>query len=435
MGLCRIIDARTEDPFPFLLGRQIDRDVQAERIVAEIIEDVRRRGDAALLDSGRKFDAVGLNSILVSEQEIESAELTDAHRSAVAVAAGRIEQFHSLQLAHFTQGLEPQAGALGWSFEQVGQRVLPLDSAGVYVPGGKTTYPSSVLMNAIPARVAGVAHVFVTTPARADGSLAPAVLVALKVAGVERAFKVGGAAAVAALALGTESVPRVDKIVGPGNRYVNEAKRQLWGRVGLDGYAGPSEVCVLIDAGANEEFAAADLLTQIEHSDDNAAFLVSTDEGVLHRVLEAVERQLAGSLREQTMRQALATQSCAFIATDMSQALDIVNAVAPEHLTISTRDPAGLVDRVQNAACILLGDFTPQSAADYVIGPSHTLPTRGAARFGSPVNVLDFLKIQSVSHLTPDQLSELIPVIDAFGEMESFPTHAHGARVRAQGAR
>ncbi len=430
MSLCRVIDARTEDPFAFLHGRQIGRDLATEKIVAEIIEDVRTRGDLALLESGQKYDAPGLTSLLVSDEELEGAYLETTYAVALEKAMARIEQFHELQLAHFTEGLEAQDGCFGWRREGIGQRVLPLQTVGVYVPGGKATYPSSVLMNSIPARVAGVQQRFVTTPARPDGTLAPAVLVALKLAGVDRAYKVGGAAAIAALALGTESISRVDKIVGPGNRFVNEAKRQLWGRVGLDGYAGPSEVCVLVDETANSEYAALDLLTQIEHSDDNAAFLISTDVVKLQSVLDAVERHLTGSSREISMRKALADESCVFVARDMVQAIEIVNAIAPEHLTLSVKDPESHVERIQNAGCILLGDYTPESAGDFVVGPSHTLPTRGAARFGSPVNVLDFLKIQSVSNLSFDQLKGLIPVIEAFGEMESFPIHGRGASIR-----
>ena len=285
-------------------------------------------------------------------------------------------------------------------------------------------------MNAIPAKVAGVENRYVTTPACKDGTLAPAVLHALKVAGVARAFKIGGAAAIAAFALGTESVPRVDKIVGPGNRFVNEAKRQLWGQVGLDGYAGPSEVCVLLDDNSNIEWACADLLTQIEHSDDNSAFIVSTSERAVRLLLEAAERQLTGTQCEHSMRKALSDMSCAFVAKDLKQAVEIVNAIAPEHLSVAISDPESVLDSIQNAGAVLLGEFTPESAGDYVLGPSHTLPTAGAARFGSPVNVMDFLKIQSYSHIAYDQLLELIPVIEAFGEMEGFPVHARGASIR-----
>jgi len=230
--------------------------------------------------------------------------------------------------------------------------------------------------------------------------------------------------------LGTESVPRVDKIVGPGNRFVNEAKRQLWGQVGLDGYAGPSEVCVLLDESANIEYACADLLTQIEHSDDNAAFIVSTSERAIKLMLDAAERQLNGTTCEHSMRKALSEMSCAFIATDLNQAVEIVNAIAPEHLSIALENPDKVLDSIRNAGAVLIGEFTPESAGDYVLGPSHTLPTAGAARFGSPVNVMDFLKIQSYSHIAYDQLLELIPTIEAFGEMEGFPVHARGASIR-----
>ncbi|MDR3691058.1 MAG: histidinol dehydrogenase [Fimbriimonas sp.] len=432
MGLCRFVDARTEDPFALLAARQVGRDAQIEKVVAEIIEDVRVRGDAALLDSARRYDAPNLASIEVPPSDIDSAALPAHFENAIRFAANRIEQFHTLQLSHFTEGLVPEAGSFGWEHAGLGQRVMPLDRVGVYVPGGKATYPSSVLMNVIPGRVAGVGSAFVTTPARADGSLAPSVLFALKTAGVDRAYRVGGAAAIAALAFGTESVPRVDKIVGPGNRFVNEAKRQLWGRVGLDGYAGPSEVCVLVDETANPKWAAADLLTQIEHSDDNSAFLVSTCEETLRRVLDCVEIQLAGAQAEATMRNALADQSMAILAKDVSHAVDIVNAIAPEHLTISTANPEAVLGKVKNAGAVLLGDYTPESAGDFVLGPSHTLPTSGAARFGSPVNVLDFLKIQSVSQISFDDLAGLIPTIEAFGQMEGFPTHARGATIRQE---
>ncbi|HEY0866890.1 MAG TPA: histidinol dehydrogenase, partial [Fimbriimonas sp.] len=312
----------------------------------------------------------------------------------------------------------------------LGQRLIPLRTAGVYVPGGNASYPSSVVMNVIPAQCAGVNAVFVTTPARRDGTLHPAVVAALAYCGVAKAFKVGGAAAIAALALGTETVPRVDKIVGPGNRFVNEAKRQLWGTVGLDGYAGPSEVCVLCDASTDARFAAADLLTQIEHAPDNAGFLVCTDGQKIREILAEVDRQATGARREETMRRALENESLAIIARDEAEACEIVNAIAPEHLSIATREPELTMESIFNAGCILLGEWSPESAGDFVAGPSHTLPTSGAARFGNPVNVLDFLKVQSIIRLDRDDLLEMLPTIQAFGEMEGFPTHAQGASIR-----
>jgi len=306
----------------------------------------------------------------------------------------------------------------------------PLSLAGVYVPGGNATYPSSVIMNAVPALVAGVPSIAVTTPARPDGTLHPAVLCALRLAGISKAFKIGGASAIAALALGTETVTRVDKVVGPGNRFVNEAKRQLWGQVGVDGYAGPSEVCVLIDDTANAAFAAADLITQVEHAPDNAGFLVALSRRKLDEVLAEVTRQVAVAPRGETISAALANESLAIVARDLSEAVDIVNAIAPEHLTLAVADPLRAMEGIRNAGCMLLGEYTPESAGDFVLGPSHTLPTSGAARFGSPVNVLDFLKVQSVTRLTRSDLLPLTPVIEAFGEMEGFPGHGFGASVR-----
>ena len=452
----RVLDSSSDDVLGALKGRTAQRDGETERIVAAIVDDVRQRGDAALLESAQRFDAPGLASILVTEQEIGEARIDDALRKEIEYAAARIELFHFEQLQRFTNGLVggnkvnvdeertttyhiAYREGFTWSLDPVGrdllgQRVLPLQRAGVYVPGGNAMYVSSVLMNAIPAHCAGVKEICLTTPAQKDGTLHPAILFALGVGlmtGV-KAFKIGGAAAIAALALGTESVPRVDKIVGPGNRFVNEAKRQLWGQVGLDGYAGPSEVCVLADDEANEEYAAADLLTQVEHAPDNAGFLVCLSRAKLDAILAAAERQLQGSPREDTMRKALAGASLAIVARDLEEALDVVNAIAPEHLTLAVREPEKAVERVRNAGCILLGEHTPESAGDYCLGPSHTLPTSGAARWQSPVNVLDFLKIQSVARLTSAELQPLIPTIEALARVEGFPAHAYGATVRRE---
>lgn len=314
--------------------------------------------------------------------------------------------------------------------EKLGQRLQPLSRVGAYVPGGNANYPSSVVMNVVPAQVAGVNHVTVTTPARSDGTLSPAVLYAARYCGVAQIVKVGGAAAVAAMALGTESISPVEKIAGPGNRYVNEAKRQLWGSVGLDGYAGPSEVCVLVDDSTNAKLAATDFLTQIEHAPDNAGFLVSLSDAKAKEVLEEVDRQLAGAPRELTMRQAIAAEGATIVARSLDEACEIVDLIAPEHLSIAMADPTSAMSKIRNAGCILLGEWTPESAGDYCAGPSHTLPTATAARFGSPVNVLDFLKLQSVIELGRDDLSELKTTIEAFGAMEGFPMHAKGATVR-----
>jgi len=421
----------------------VRRERDTESTVERIIADVRTRGDGALLESARVFDAPDLTSIQVTTEELERAATNEF--TAIDAAALRIFDFHKKQLKALTEGWS-KSGDRRWgapsaadqSFQAdgqyppgfLGQRLIPVSAAGVYVPGGGATYPSSVLMNAIPAAVAGVAKTIITTPARSDGSLAPSVLKAIHRVGAAKAFKIGGAAAIAALALGTETVPRVDKIVGPGNRFVNEAKRQLWGQVGLDGYAGPSEVCVLADDDANATYAAADLLTQIEHAPDNAAFLVTLSLEKQSEILAEVEKQLVGAPRESVMRQALNGESIAIVARDLAEACSVVNAIAPEHLSLAVRAYETAMAQIQNAACILIGDFSPESAGDFAAGPSHTLPTSGAARWQNPVNVLDFLKIQSVIHLNQTQLREILPVIEQFGELEGFPAHARGAKIR-----
>lgn len=430
----RVIDCRQEEFGAFLADRGPRRGPDLERTVSEIIESVRLRGDEALLESARRFDAPGLASLVVDEREIADASVEPEQEWAIKDAHCRISDFHRRQLELLASSWKPEGPGFRWQIDpenRIGQRISPLNRVGLYVPGGGAAYPSSVLMLAGPAYAAGVRDIVLTSPAQRNGSLLPAVLVALRAAGVSRVFKVGGAAAIAAMALGTESVPRVDKIAGPGNRFVNEAKRQLWGKVGLDGYAGPSEVCVVADDACNARFAAADLLTQIEHAPDNAAFLVCLSRPKLDEILAEVERQLEGAPRADVMRAALADESLAFIARDLIEAADIVNEIAPEHLTLAVRDPEALFSRIRSAGCVLMGEWTPESGADYCLGPSHTLPTSGAARFGSPVNVLDFLKIQSFADLTREQFQPLARIVEVFGEMEGLPTHAAGASLRS----
>lgn len=439
------------------------RDIETESVVRTIIDDVRQRGDAALLDAARRFDAPSLERLEVTEEEIVEARVPKPYLEALELALRQVQAFHAEQLHALTSGWksmtldsverrradgqplhmlpnfeyrwhkEPLARAGNTPTPAgggLGQRLLPLRSAGVYVPGGGATYPSSVIMNVLPAQAAGVNAVYVTTPARKDGTLAPAVLAAIALCGVAKAYKVGGAAAIAALALGTESIARVDKVVGPGNRFVNEAKRQLWGQVGVDGFAGPSEVCVLVDDTSNVAYAAADLLTQIEHAPDNAGFLVGTSRAQIDAVMAEVERQLTSAPRAETMRRALREQSLAVVARDLAEAIDVVNEIAPEHLTLAISKPEDWIGAIRNAGCILIGEHTPESAGDFCLGPSHTLPTSGAARWQSPVNVLDFLKVQSLARLTPTDLEPLIPVIETFGVMEGFPAHGNGASIR-----
>jgi len=458
--LIRVIDGNELDPFAAISERTVQRDSETEQIVSAILADVKAHGDAALVENAQRFDCPALVDIETPRAEIESATIEPRFDQAIQLAAAQINFFHTGQLLVLTAGMA-RTDATGpiqqvwqggerpsYTWDSIratqfageesapfsegsrGQRYLPLDRVGVYVPGGKATYPSSVLMNAIPAMVAGVREVIVASPADRTGTHPASVQVAIRQAGVRRAFRVGGAAAIAAMAYGTESVPKVDKIVGPGNRWVNEAKRQVWGAVGLDGYAGPSEVCVVVDDSANPKFAAADLLTQVEHAPDNAAFLIATTRDALENVLRQIEKQLAGAPRESTMRAALRDNSIAILAFSGTEAIELVNFIAPEHLTLSVKEPHRWLEHIHHAGCVLLGDWTPESAGDYCLGASHTLPTAGAARWQSPVNVLDFLKVQSVSHLNREVLEFWKPVIEAFGEMEGFPAHAGGATIR-----
>ena len=435
MATLRTVDTRREEISAALLNRQAHFDNAVRSVVEKTVNDVRTRGDVALLESARQFDSPNLGSIVTSRAEIEAARVSEPILLAIRTARTRIEAFHQAQFEALVEGWDREISGHRWSKvdaieAQIGQRLLPVLSAGVYVPGGRAAYPSSVLMNAIPALVAGVQEIVVTTPARSDGTLDPAVLVALRELGISRVFKIGGAAAIASMAFGTASVPRVEKIVGPGNAYVNEAKRQVWGSVGLDGYAGPSEVCVLVDDSANPAWAAADLLTQIEHAPDNAGFLISTCAKNLRAVLAEIDRQLEVAPRAEIIRSALTNHSLAILAQSLDEACQIVNRIAPEHLTLAIDDPEAALAHIRNAGCVLLGEWTPESAGDYCIGPSHTLPTAGAARFGSPVNVMDFLKFQSVSKLNRNSLAALAPTIETFGKAEGFPAHANGAAIR-----
>lgn len=433
------------------LGRLAQRaDDAVQATVASIIDDVRVRGDAALLDSARKFDAPELGSLHATEAEFDAAHgaLSEAQHEALTGAIDRVMRFHEAQLYYFTDTMESVSlgpsrfegldrTAYRWAEEteaggEIGQQMRPVRRAGVYVPGGEAAYPSSVYMNVAPANVALVPEVAVTTPARRDGTLHPAVLVAAQHLHVDQIVKVGGAAAIAGLALGTESLARCDVVVGPGNRYVNEAKRQLWGGVGLDGYAGPSEVCVLFDESAHAAWVAADLLTQVEHAADNAGYLVTTSEAKLAEVLSAVDEQLRGAPREATMRRALDDHGIAIVARDLDEAIAWVNELAPEHLSLALSDAEAVVSRIENAGCILVGEWTPESGGDYAIGPSHTLPTAQAARFGSPVNVMTFMKIQSVLRLAEADLHEIAPLVDTLANLEGFPAHARGATIRLE---
>jgi histidinol dehydrogenase len=396
---------------------------EKEAVVRDIVDDVRSRGDAALLELGRKFDSPELNSIEVTLAERGSNTLHEAIDlfNPLNLAASRIREYHERQKRG--SWIRTEDGLV------TGQTLRPMDRVGVYVPGGTALYPSTVLMCAIPAKVAGVREVIVCTPAGKDGKISPLVLLACQLAGVDRVFKVGGAQAVAAMAFGTETVPVVDKIVGPGNTYVNLAKRLVWGAVDIDMLAGPSEVCVVADDNANPVFIAADVLTQAEHDAESAAFVMVTSQGQADNVMAEVEAQLATQPRAEILKQALAN-SALVICKDTDEAIALANVCSPEHLALMVSDPMTHLHKVKNAGAVLLGDYTPQTLGDYMAGPSHTLPTSGAARFSSPVDVDMFYKKSSFIQCSREGLAELSSSLIALAEAEGFAAHAQAVRVR-----
>lgn len=411
--------------------------------VCEILHRVRTAEDrfACLVEYARFFDAVDATDfdLFVTPDELASAQIAPSLHDAIRESIRRVRAFHAEQLAVLTKGMRRRGWGYEWtmpadgkeSIGYLGQRLLPMSFVGVYAPGGKAAYPSSVIMNAVPAEVAGVDRIVLATPARADGGLPASVLVTARELGIEKVLKVGGAAAIAALAFGVgPSFPPCSVVAGPGNRYVNEAKRQLWGMVGLDMQAGPSEVAVLVDRSTDTAFAAADLLTQVEHADDNVATLVALDRGTLDSVLGEVDRQLTGAPREAIMRRALRGHGVGVVCESEEEAAEVINACAPEHVSLLNQDPEGTLDIVRNAGSVLLGPYSAQSAGDYAAGPSHTLPTGGAARFFSPVNVMTFMRLSSLTHLEATDLMELLPTIECFGEMEGLPAHARDAKIR-----
>ncbi len=397
---------------------------KVEAVVAEIIADVRARGDAALLELSRRFDSPHLTALEVPREAWDAAESEVAPelRATIAQSAASIRDFHERQRKNSWLDAQPE--------RITGQLVRPLDRVGFYVPGGTAAYPSSLLMTVIPAKTAGVPECIVTTPARKDGAVSPLVLHAAKVAGVDRLFTVGGAQAIAALAFGTETVPAVDKIVGPGNQYVNIAKKRLWGVVDVDMLAGPSEVCVVADAGANPKFAALDLLTQAEHDIEAAAFLMTPSVEFARAVREEILRQLEVLPRAAILRQALENNSVCFVTESLEQAYALANVCAPEHLALMVREPFAALGHIRNAGAVLLGDYAPQTLGDYYAGPSHTLPTSGTARFASPLHLDTFLKKTSFIYYTAPALAAVSESLETFARAEGFDAHAEAVAAR-----
>ena len=395
--------------------------------VAEIIADVRQNGDAALRKYNEKFDKYTCESLEVSEEEFAAAmaAVPAEYLRVLERSAGNIREYHLRQVRHDYIVTAEDGSVLG-------QRVLPMARVGLYVPGGTAAYPSSVLMNAIPAKIAGVGEIVMTTPA-GGGAVSPAILAAARVAGVDRVFKVGGAQAVAALAYGTESVPRVDKIVGPGNAFVAEAKRQVYGQVAIDMIAGPSEILIVSDGKTSAKWLAADMLSQAEHDKLATAILITDSMEQALAVQSELERQLAALPREEIARASIENNGKIIVAGDLEDAVAIANEIAPEHLELCVDAPFDYLGKVKNAGSIFLGRYSPEPVGDYLAGTNHTLPTMGTARFSSPLSVDDFVKKSCFSYYTPAALEAAADDIALFADAEGLHGHAVSATIRRGG--
>ena len=406
-------------------GQDGEREIEAQ--VRDILEHVRLRGDRALVQYTQKFDqsvATTVAELEITPDRIAAArgQVSRDQRQALEFAASRIRDYHGHQKQESWRIDEPDGTFLG-------QRVTPLQRVGVYVPGGKASYPSSVLMNAIPAAVAGVGEIIMTVPAPA-GDLNPLVLVAAELAGVSRIFTIGGAQAIAALTYGTETIPAVDKIVGPGNRYVAAAKKAVFGRVGLDMVAGPSEIVIVSDGESNPDWMAMDLFAQAEHDEAAQAILISFDQDLLDRVHSSIDRLLPTLERADIVRTALAGRGALIKVKDIDEALSLANRLAPEHLELALEKPESALDRITQAGAIFLGRHTPEALGDYCAGSNHVLPTSTSARFSSPLGVYDFQKRTSVIACSPEGASRLAKVASVLARGESLTAHARSAEYR-----
>ncbi len=401
---------------------------KAELDVRQIIDSVREHGDSALFEYTSKFDRIELTPAKI---EITKEQISRAYREvdselpelvkALKLAAERIRSFHQAQM----DGIRGMAAMPG-----LGQLMRPLERIGLYIPGGTVAYPSTVLMTAIPARVAGVQEVIMVTPPRSDGAVAPSILAAADIAGVDRIFSVGGAQAIAALAFGTKSIPKVDKICGPGNIFVTLAKRLVYGVVDIDGLQGPSEVLIIADGGANPEYCAADLLAQAEHDPLASAILITTSPRLAEEVNLEVEQQLRDLNRKAIAAESLANTGWIFVVGNMDEAIKLANLYAPEHLCLAVDKADTYIDKVANAGCIFIGENSPVVLGDYVAGPSHVLPTGGTARFSSPLNIIDFIKLTSVVNIDKVSLKELGKAASIIARAEGLEAHAKAVEKR-----
>lgn len=402
--------------------------VDVAGIVADILYDVRKNGDKAVLSYCAKFDKAELDTLEVSKQEIEEAlnQVEPEFLKILKEAAANIRAFHSRQVRN-SFVLADKPGVV------LGQKVTPIEKVGVYVPGGTAAYPSTVLMDTIPAKIAGCPQIVMVTPPGKDGKINPAILAAASIAGVDKIFKVGGAQAIAALAYGTESIPKVDKIVGPGNAFVAEAKKQVFGMVSIDMIAGPSEILVIADGKSNPVHVAADLLSQAEHDKLASAVLVTDSEELAVTVRDELERQLPLLPREEIARASIDNNGKIIVAENLMQGIEIANEIAPEHLELVVDDPFSYLDAVKNAGSIFMGRSCPEALGDYFAGPNHTLPTSGTARFSSPLSVDDFVKKSQFSYYTAGALASVADKIAAFAEKEGLRAHGRSVMIRKEG--
>ncbi len=421
--MIRIMKIGEVSPEEIFARTEPQADVEA--VVSDIIADVRANGDKALFAYAKKFDKADLKALQVSEAELDEAfeSVEPEFLDVLKEAAENIRAFHSRQVRN-SFILNEKPGIV------LGQKVIPMDRVGIYVPGGTAAYPSTVLMDSIPAKIAGCGEVVMVTPPGPDGCIDPAILAAAKLAGIDRIFKAGGAQAIAALAYGTESIPRVDKIVGPGNAFVAEAKKQVFGKVAIDMIAGPSEILVVADGKSNPAYVAADLLSQAEHDKMASAVLVTDSEELAAAVQTEIEKQVAMLEREEIARASVDSNGKIIVAKDLKQAVDVANEIAPEHLELCVDNPFDYLDRIRHAGSVFLGRSCPEALGDYLGGPNHTLPTSGTARFSSPLSVDDFVKKTQYTYYTKEAFARVAEDIALFARKEGLTGHAKSALIR-----
>ncbi len=419
-------DETFEDDFRHLLSMKREDSPDVDRAVAEIIEDVRTRGDAAVVDLTKRFDRFDItpDTLRISDAEIKEhiSKVSHQERQALELAAGRIRSYHEKQLPEDRRWREPNGAELGW-------RWTPVSAAGLYVPGGIASYPSSVLMNAIPANVAGVGRLVITVPTP-DGVINPLVLMAAQLSGVSEIYRIGGAQAIAALAYGTDSIPPVDKITGPGNAYVAAAKRRVFGKVGIDMIAGPSEILVIADGANDPDWIALDLLSQAEHDESAQSILITTDAELANSVCIAVDARLKTLERAAIAKASWDNFGAVITVPSLEVAAKLSDRIAPEHLELCVADPDALAQHITHAGAIFLGAWTPEAIGDYVGGPNHVLPTARSARFSSGLSVLDFMKRTTLAAMSADALRKIGPAAEILARSESL--EAHGLSVTAR---